>query len=79
MFGGLAAAILAMERVSARPIIWATAQYLDNAWLGSVVDLDIIVPVQVRHRPAGSLNYLTFYTALREQNHDKAHLVFRRT
>ena len=48
MFGGvgLAAGIVALERTCARPVIWATAQYLSFARPPSVVDLDVRVPVQ---------------------------------
>ncbi len=51
MFGGvgMAAAIAAMERTCARPVIWATAQYLSYARPPSVVDLDVRVSVQGRH------------------------------
>jgi acyl-CoA thioesterase len=48
LFGGvgLAAAISAMERTCDRPVIWATAHYLAFARPGSVVDLDVWVPVE---------------------------------
>jgi acyl-CoA thioesterase len=48
LFGGvgLAAAISAMERACERPVIWATAHYLAFALPGSVVDLDVWVPVE---------------------------------
>lgn len=48
MFGGvaLAAAISALERTCDRPVIWATAHYLSFARPGSVVDLDVWVPVE---------------------------------
>jgi len=48
LFGGvgLAAAIDAMQRTSKRPVIWATAHYLSFARPGSVVDLDVWVPVE---------------------------------
>jgi len=42
---GLAAAIRALEGTTQRPTIWATAQYLDYARPGSIVDLDVLVPV----------------------------------
>lgn len=47
MYGGigLASAIAAMERTCDRPVVWATAQYLSYARPGSVVDLDVWVPV----------------------------------
>lgn len=46
LFGGMgmAAAIRAMELTCKRPVIWATAQYLSFASLGSTVDLDVWVP-----------------------------------
>ncbi len=45
LFGGvgLGAAIAAMERTLGRPAIWATAQYVSFARLGSVVDFDVRV------------------------------------
>ena len=48
LFGGvaLAAAIRALEQTCDRPVIWATAQYLSFARPGSIVDLDVWVPVQ---------------------------------
>ena len=51
MFGGvgLAAAISAMERTTSRPVIWATAQYLSFARLGSIVDLDVRTPAVGKH------------------------------
>lgn len=47
MFGGvgLAAAIQAMQNTCGRPVIWATAHYLSFARPGSIVDLDVWVPV----------------------------------
>jgi acyl-CoA thioesterase-2 len=43
LFGGcgLAAAIEAMEQVSGRPCVWASAQYLGYAPTGSVVDFEV--------------------------------------
>ncbi|AYJ85102.1 acyl-CoA thioesterase (plasmid) [Sphingomonas paeninsulae] len=48
LFGGvgLAAAISALEQTCGRPVIWATAHYLSFAKPGSVVDLDVWVPVE---------------------------------
>lgn len=48
LFGGvgLAAAISAMEQTCKRPVLWATAHYLSFARPGSVVDLDVWVPVE---------------------------------
>ncbi|MET0294042.1 MAG: acyl-CoA thioesterase [Phenylobacterium sp.] len=51
MFGGigLAAAVAAMERTTGRPVVWATAQYLSYAKLGSVVDFDVWTPTQGKY------------------------------
>jgi acyl-CoA thioesterase II len=51
LFGGvgLAAAVKAMERTCGRPVVWATAQYLSFARPGSILDLDVWVPVAGRH------------------------------
>jgi acyl-CoA thioesterase len=51
LFGGvgMAAAIRALERTCGRPAIWATAQYLSFAPLGSVVELDVRAPHAGRH------------------------------
>lgn len=48
LFGGigLAAAISALEQTCRRPVIWATAHYLSFARPGSIVDLDVWVPVE---------------------------------
>lgn len=48
LFGGvgLASAIEALERTCGRPVIWATAQYLSFARIGSVIDLDVLVPAE---------------------------------
>lgn len=48
LFGGcgLGAAISAMEGTTDRPIVWATAQYLSFAGVGSVVDIDVTVAVE---------------------------------
>lgn len=48
MFGGcgLAAAVEAMERSSGRPVVWATAQYLSFATVGSIMDLDVTISVE---------------------------------
>ena len=47
LFGGagLAAAVAALEAISERPLVWATAQYLSFARPPSIVDLDVTVPV----------------------------------
>jgi acyl-CoA thioesterase len=47
LFGGcgLGAALEALEGTTGRPVIWATAQYLSYALVGSVLDLDVTVAV----------------------------------
>jgi acyl-CoA thioesterase-2 len=47
LFGGcgLAAAVSALEATSERPLVWATAQYLDYAKPPSFLDIDVIIPV----------------------------------
>ncbi len=45
---GLGSAITALEQATGRPLIWATAQYLSFAPPGSVVDIDVHVPVEGR-------------------------------
>lgn len=51
LFGGcgLSAAICAMEDASGRPTIWATAQYLSYAKLGSTLEIDIDLVVEGGH------------------------------
>ena len=51
LFGGcgLGAAIAAMESASGRPVIWATAQYLNYAKTHSVVDIDVKIAVSGRN------------------------------
>jgi acyl-CoA thioesterase len=51
LFGGcgLGAAIVALERTTGRPLVWATAQYLSYAQPGSVLDLDVTVAVSGRN------------------------------
>ena len=51
MFGGvgLAAAVSAAERVSGRPAIWATAQYLRPMPSGSTLDLEVRSNTEGRH------------------------------
>ncbi|HEX8803616.1 MAG TPA: thioesterase family protein [Acidimicrobiales bacterium] len=50
LFGGcaLGAAVVAMEQVSERPVIWAAAQYLSYAHAGSVLDVDVTIAAQGR-------------------------------
>ena len=51
LFGGagLAAATGALEGTTGRPVVWATAQYLSFAQVGSVMDLDVTVSVSGHH------------------------------
>jgi acyl-CoA thioesterase-2 len=51
LFGGcaLGAAIAAMEGVTDRPVIWATAQYLSYAKPPSILDVDVTVAADGRH------------------------------
>lgn len=46
LFGGaaLAAGMVAMEEITGRPVIWATAQYLSFVQPPSILDIDIDVP-----------------------------------
>ncbi len=50
LFGGcgLGAAVAALETTTGRPLVWATAQYLSYAPVGSVMDLDVHVAVSGR-------------------------------
>lgn len=50
LFGGaaLGAAIAALEDATDRPVVWATAQYLSFAPVGSVMDLDVHISVSSR-------------------------------
>jgi acyl-CoA thioesterase len=47
LFGGcgLGAAIAALEGTSARPVVWATAQYLSYANPPSIMDIDVTIAV----------------------------------
>lgn len=51
LFGGagLGAAILALERTTERPVVWATAQYLSYAMIGEIMDLDVTIPAAGRY------------------------------
>lgn len=46
---GLGSAISALEQATDRPLIWATAQYLSFAQPGSIVDIDVHIPVLGRN------------------------------
>jgi acyl-CoA thioesterase-2 len=47
LFGGcgLGAAIEALEATTERPVVWATAQYLSYAMVGSMLDIDVTIAV----------------------------------
>lgn len=51
LFGGagLAAAIAALEAATARPTVWAAAQYLSYARPPAVLELEVTVPVAGKH------------------------------
>lgn len=50
LFGGvgLGAAISALEGTSGRPCVWATAQYLSFAKLGTMLDIDVTLAIEGR-------------------------------
>jgi acyl-CoA thioesterase len=50
LFGGcgLGGAIVALEEVTGRPVIWATAQYLSYAQPGAVVSFDVTIGAEGR-------------------------------
>lgn len=83
MYGGigLASSIAALQRTCNRPVVWATAQYLSYARPGSVVDLDVWVPVEGRHTTqarviahVGDKEILTVNAALGERPSDLSHV-----
>jgi acyl-CoA thioesterase II len=51
LFGGcgLAGAVAAMEEECGRPTVWAAAQYLSYAMIGSTVDYQVVVAAEGRH------------------------------
>lgn len=51
LFGGcgLAAGIVALEAAAQRPVIWATAQYLAHAPIGSELRFDVVLAATGRH------------------------------
>lgn len=51
MFGGvgMASAVAALERTTGRPLVCATAQYLGYARPGSIVDIDVLTPVEGKY------------------------------
>ncbi len=68
LFGGcgLAAAIDVLERVTGRPVVWASAQYLSFATPPSVVDLDVHIGADGRTttqaRVLGSMGATELFT-----------------
>jgi acyl-CoA thioesterase II len=46
---GLGAGIVAMEAATGRPTVWATAQYLAHALIGSVLDIEVTVAATGGH------------------------------
>ena len=50
LFGGcgLGAAIVALEEITGRPTVWATAQYLSYATPGAVVEFDVTIAAEGR-------------------------------
>lgn len=76
LFGGagLAAAVMAMEQVSGRPAIWATAQYLSYARPGTTVTITTTLPTMGKYTTqaratisAGDKEVLTATAALGER------------
>jgi acyl-CoA thioesterase-2 len=51
LFGGcgLGAAVTALEAVTGRQLVWATAQYLSYARPPEILDLDVTIPISGRH------------------------------
>ena len=51
LFGGcgLGAAVCAMEAVTGRPLVWATAQYLSFAMVGELMDVDVTIATDGHH------------------------------
>lgn len=73
MFGGvgLASALAAVEAHTGRPTVWAAAQYLSYARPGTVLDLEVIVPVAGKYNSqarvitrAGTQEIITVNAAL---------------
>ena len=73
MFGGigLASALAAVEAHTGRPTVWAAAQYLSYARPGTMLDLEVIVPVAGKHNSqarvitrAGAQEIITVNAAL---------------
>ena len=51
LFGGcgLGAAVTALEAVTGRQLVWATAQYLSYARPPEILDLDVTIPISGHH------------------------------
>jgi acyl-CoA thioesterase-2 len=68
LFGGVAlgAAATALERITGRPLVWATAQYLAYAEPPATLDLDLIVAVSGKQttqaRVVGSVDGIEIFT-----------------
>lgn len=82
LFGGvgLASSVMAMERTCARPVVWATAQYLSYARVPATVDLDVIVPVSGKYNSqarvkgrVGDTEIFTVNAALGERPSELSH------
>lgn len=80
LFGGagLGAAVLAMETATGRRCVWASAQYLNHALLGEVVELDVAVPEHGRSMSqarvvghVGGREVLTVNAALGDRDFDR--------
>jgi acyl-CoA thioesterase II len=50
---GLAAGLVALESAAGRPTVWATAQYLAYAPIGTVVDWEVVLPAVGRNTTQG--------------------------
>lgn len=77
MFGGagLASGLAAIEAHTGRPTVWAAAQYLSYARPGTVLDLDVAVPVTGKHNSqaraitrAGDAEIITVNAALGQRS-----------
>ncbi len=78
LFGGcgLGAGIAALEGTTGRPIVWATAQYLSFAKVGTVVDIDVTIAVEGRYTTqaravchVGGTEIITVNAALGRREH----------
>jgi acyl-CoA thioesterase-2 len=68
LFGGVAlgAAATALEQLTERPLVWATAQYLAYAEPPSILDLDVVLAATGKHttqaRVIGSVDGIEIFT-----------------